>query len=104
MHSIPSPSKGSDIMSNTRRQFLASSTKLLAATSLAGMGPAAATSSFAATSRPSANDKVVLGLIGARGQGMANLRQALKQPGVECGALRGVDDSVLRERSAEIKK
>src|SRR5687768_14285012 len=104
MHSIPSPSKGSDIMSNTRRQFLASSTKLLAATSLAGMGPAAATSSFAATSRPSANDKVVLGLIGARGQGMANLRQALKQPGVECGALCDVDDSVLRERSAEIKK
>jgi len=91
-------------MSNTRRQFLASSTKLLAATSLAGMGPAAATSSFAATSRPSANDKVVLGLIGARGQGMANLRQALKQPGVECGALCDVDDSVLSERSAEVKK
>jgi predicted dehydrogenase len=91
-------------MSNTRRQFLASSTKLLAATGLAGIGPAAASSSFAATSRPSANDKVVLGLIGARSQGMADLRQALKQPGVECGAVCDVDDSVLSERSAEIKK
>lgn len=35
---------------------------------------------------------------------MADLRQALKQPGVECGALCDVDDAVLRERSAEINK
>src|SRR4051812_47776177 len=89
-------------MSTNRRQFLASSTKLLAATSLAGIVPAAASSSFAATSRPSDDDKLVLGLIGARGQGMADLRQALKQPGVECGALCDVDDGVLTERSAEI--
>ena len=64
-------------MSKTRRQFLTDSTKLLAATGFAGIVPAAST--FAATSKPSDNDKIVLGLIGAKGQGMANLRQALKQ-------------------------
>ncbi|MEO5592386.1 MAG: Gfo/Idh/MocA family oxidoreductase [Chitinophagaceae bacterium] len=91
-------------MSKTRRQFLADSTKLLAATGFAGFVPAAAASTFAATSKPSDNDKIVLGLIGAKGQGMANLRQALKQPGVECGALCDIDDAILTERSAEINK
>ena len=89
-------------MSKTRRQFLTDSTKLLAATGFAGIVPAAST--FAATSKPSDNDKIVLGLIGAKGQGMANLRQALKQPGVECGAVCDIDDTILTERSAEINK
>jgi predicted dehydrogenase len=91
-------------MTKTRRQFLANSTKILAATSFAGLVPAAASSTYAATPKPSNNDKIVLGLIGARGQGMANLRQALKQPGVECGALCDIDDAILTERSAEINK
>ena len=91
-------------MTKTRRQFLANATKILAATSFAGLVPAAASSTYAATPKPSNNDKIVLGLIGARGQGMANLRQALKQPGVECGALCDIDDAILTERSAEINK
>ena len=89
-------------MSKTRRQFLTDSTKLFAATGLAGIVPAAST--FAAISKPSDNDKIVLGLIGAKGQGMADLRQALKQPGVECGAVCDIDDAILTERSAEISK
>lgn len=89
-------------MSKTRRQFLADSTKLLAATGFAGIVPAAST--FAAISKPSDNDKIVLGLIGAKGQGMADLRQALKQQGVECGAVCDIDDAILTERSAEINK
>ena len=89
-------------MSKTRRQFLTDSTKLIAATGFVGIVPAAST--FAATSKPSENDKIVLGLIGAKGQGMADLRQALKQPGVECGAVCDIDDAILTERSAEINK
>lgn len=89
-------------MSKTRRQFLANSTKLLAATGFAGLVPAAASSPFAATPKPSDNDKIVLGLIGAKGQGMADLRQALKQQDVECGAVCDIDDAILTERSAEI--
>ena len=55
-------------MSNTRREFLADSTKLLAATGFAGLMPATASSAAAATSRPSGQDTIVLGLIGARSQ------------------------------------
>jgi predicted dehydrogenase len=91
-------------MSNTRRQFLADSTTLLAATGLAGIVPASASAAAAATSRPSDDDTITLGLIGARGQGMADLRQALKQPGVRCGAVCDVDDAVLMERRAEIER
>src|SRR6476661_8194487 len=91
-------------MPNTRREFLANSTKLLAATGFAGLVPATESAPGAGASKPSDNDTIVLGLIGARGQGMADLRQALKQPGVRCGALCDVDDSVLAERSAEIEK
>jgi predicted dehydrogenase len=91
-------------MSNTRREFLASSPKLLAATGLAGLVPAAASASVVGTSNRSDNDTIVIGLIGARSQGMADLRQALKQPGVRCGALCDVDDAVLKERSAEVEK
>ena len=88
-------------MNKTRRQFLANSTKILAATGFVGLVPTAAS---ATTLKPSANDKIVLGLIGAKGQGMANLRHALNQPGIECGALCDIDDAILKERSAEINK
>jgi len=91
-------------MSKTRRQFLSDSTKLLAATGFVGLVPATAASTFAATSKTSLNDKIVIGLIGAKGHGMSNLRQALKQPGVECGAICDVDDAILTDRSAEISK
>ena len=91
-------------MSNTRRQFLADSTRMLAGAGLVGLGPLAQPASAESPRRSSANDAIVLGLIGARGQGMADLRQALKQPGVRCGALCDVDDAVLSERSAEIEK
>ena len=91
-------------MSNTRREFLVNSTKLLAATGFAGLGPATASAPVAGASNPSDNDTIVLGLIGARGQGMADLRQALKQPGVRCGAICDVDYAVLTERSADVEK
>ncbi len=52
----------------------------------------------------SANDKVVVGVIGLAGMGMSNLRSILKVPGVECGALCDVDANVLNERAAETEK
>jgi predicted dehydrogenase len=89
-------------MSNTRRQFLTDTTKLVAASAFSGFIPSAA--SAALSPKKSANDKIVLGLIGARNQGMSDLLQALKQPGVECGALCDIDDAVLAEKSAQINK
>lgn len=91
-------------MFKTRRQFLANSTKLLAATGIAGFVPSSPSFAAIASSTVSPNDKIVLGLIGAKNQGMADLRQALKQPGVVCGALCDIDDAILKERSAEISK
>ncbi len=88
-------------MSKSRRQFISDTSKIIAAGGISGFAPAVA--SFAAT-KTSPGDKIILGLIGARGQGMADLRQALKQPGVECGAICDIDDSVLLERSVDIQK
>lgn len=50
------------------------------------------------------NDKISVALIGAHGMGWYNLTDHLKSPEVECVALCDVDDSVLRERSAELEK
>ncbi len=88
-------------MSNSRRRFLSDTSKIIAAAGITGIAPAAASFSSPKTS---ANDKISLGLIGARGQGMADLRQALKQPGVECIAICDIDDAVLQERSGDIEK
>src|SRR5215203_6779698 len=91
-------------MPKSRRQFLADSSKLLAGAGLVGLAPATPSASGAATRKSFDDDVISLGLIGARSQGMADLRQALKQPGVRCDAICDVDDSVLSERSAEIEK
>lgn len=88
-------------MSKTRRAFLSDTSKLLTAAGFAGIVPS---SSFTDVMKLSANDKIILGLIGARNQGMSDLLQALKQPGVECGALCDIDDAVLTEKSAHISK
>jgi predicted dehydrogenase len=49
----------------------------------------------------SANDKLVVGLIGCKGMGFSNLKAFLDQPGVECAALCDVDSNVLNERATE---
>ncbi len=88
-------------MTKSRRQFLSDASKIIAATGVSVLAPTV--SSFG-SAKNSPGDKIVLGLIGARGQGMADLRQALKQPGVECGAVCDIDNAVLLERSADIEK
>ena len=89
-------------MANDRRGFISDTAKIIAASAIPGFVKAARPE--ATLKATSANDKIVLGLIGARGQGMADLRQALKQPGVECAAICDVDDAVLTERTADIEK
>jgi predicted dehydrogenase len=52
----------------------------------------------------SANEKVVVGLVGCLGMGFSNLKTFLAQPNVECGALCDVDRNVLEERAAGVEK
>jgi predicted dehydrogenase len=90
------------IMTNNRRGFISNTAKIIAASAISGFVKHV---NVQTTSKEiGAGDKIVLGLIGARGQGMADLRQALKQPGVECAAVCDVDDAVLTERTADIVK
>jgi|GEM_PF-4944626 len=56
-------------MPKTRRQFLADSTNFLAAAGFVGLVPAAAASTFAATSKKSPNDKIVLGVLEQKAKG-----------------------------------
>jgi len=51
-----------------------------------------------------ANDKVVLGLIGAGGMGRANMADFMKLPGVAIGAICDVDRSHAEEAAAEVQK
>jgi len=52
----------------------------------------------------SANEKVVVGLVGCLGMGFSNLKAFLALPNVECAALCDVDRNVLEERAAEVEK
>jgi len=86
-------------MKSTRRTFLKQSANTVAGLGLASMlsGPL-----LAANQKTSANDKLVVGLIGGRNMGWSNLDDFLKQPGVECAALCDIDDEILNKRAAEV--
>lgn len=90
-------------MSITRRNFLANTTKLVASTGLIGLTGAPLVSA-AASKKTAAADKIVVALIGCKGMGFGDLENALKQPGVECGAICDIDDEILARRSADIVK
>ncbi|CAN5846731.1 Gfo/Idh/MocA family oxidoreductase [soil metagenome] len=85
---------------HSRREFLQNSSLLLAGAGLASVP----FSSALAAKRVAPSDKIVVGLIGARGMGWANLTSHLKNPGVECVALADVDDEVLQNRSNDLQK
>ena len=70
---------------SSRRDFLRNSSKAIAATGLTSLAgaPLAAT---ATNKQVAASDKLVFALIGCRSMGFGDLENALKQPGVECGA------------------
>ncbi len=52
----------------------------------------------------SANDKIQVGLIGARSQGFANLVSLLKNPEVECVALCDIDKNILTNQTDALVK
>ena len=81
---------------SSRRGFVKTSTKLAIGAGLVSMMPLA--------SSCSANDKIVVGAIGLRNQGFANLRSFLKNPNIECAAICDIDDEILNRRSADIEK
>ena len=90
-------------MPSNRRDFLTNSSKLLAASGLAGLTNSSWIFDSAANNTPGA-DKIVIALIGCRNMGWGNLQNALKVPGVECGALCDVDSEVLERRAADVTR
>ena len=85
-------------MNSTRRNFLKNTSSLLVG---AAVTPIVSHELIACTP-PS--DTVRIALIGCRGMGQYNLKDHLKIPGVECVAMCDVDENVLNEKAAEIKK
>jgi predicted dehydrogenase len=87
---------------SSRREFLSSASKVIIGTGVSGVLPAPFISSAQKVSR-SANDKIIVGLIGCRSMGFGDLDNALKYPNVECGALCDIDDSILEKRTADVE-
>jgi predicted dehydrogenase len=76
----------------SRRNFIRNAT--------AGIG-VAASMPIAAKSALGANDKLVCGVIGAKGMGNADLKAFLGQPNTECAAICDVDENILNQRIAD---
>jgi predicted dehydrogenase len=86
-------------MKNTRRNFLQQTTALAGGALILpslGMRP------WGASKTVSAADKINIGAIGINGMGWADLRAALKQPGVNVVALCDVDKNVLDKRMKDL--
>ncbi len=81
-----------------RRTFIKNSAMATAAVGLAATMP------MAMDSCVGANEKLVCGLIGAKGQGFSDLQAFLKQPNTECAAICDVDENVLNQRLADAEK
>ncbi len=84
-----------------RRKFIIQSGQALAGFAAGSLFAPAMPSAQA--KQNSANEKVLLGLIGCKGMGWNNLKSFLKIPNVECIALCDVDNSVLTQRAAELE-
>lgn len=84
----------------SRREFLGSSSKLLAGASIASIP---LTQPLTATSYLSPNEKIGIGLIGCKNMGWANLKEHMALPEVECIALCDIDDTVLQDRAVEVQ-
>lgn len=89
-------------MKATRRKFISDTSRIVAAASLAGMAFTARAGS--GSRKVPANEKVIVGLIGARNMGFGILNHALDQPGVECAGIADIDDSVRNSRAEDVLK
>ena len=83
-------------MTNDRRTFLKQSATVAAAVSVFP--------TLMNAGCVSANEKVVVALIGCNNQGWVNLVSMLKVQHVECAALCDVDQNILNKRAAELEK
>ena len=81
-----------------RRTFIKNS-----ALATAGVGMTASMP-LAMNSCMGANEKLVCGLIGAKGMGFADLKAFLGQKNTECAAICDVDENVLNRRIADVEK
>lgn len=79
-----------------RRSFIKKSALATAAVGAAASMPLA--------SCMGANEKLVCGLIGAKGMGFSDLQAFLRQPNTECAAICDVDENVLNQRIADTEK
>lgn len=90
-------------MDKTRRNFIKESGKVIAGAGLITGVPFAAVA-HGSDKKFSANDKVVVGLIGCNGMGFNDLTNFIAQPGVECAGLCDVDQNVLNRRQNDLEK
>ncbi|WP_321369756.1 Gfo/Idh/MocA family oxidoreductase [uncultured Draconibacterium sp.] len=81
-----------------RRDFIKTSAMATAGVGIASSMP------LAMESCSGANEKLVCGLIGAKGQGFTDLQAFLKQKNTECAAICDVDDKILNQRIADTEK
>ncbi len=81
-----------------RRRFIKSSALATAGIGLVSSVP------MAMSSCNGANEKLVCGLIGAKGMGFSDLQAFLRQPNTECAAICDVDENVLNQRIADTEK
>ncbi|HDR51222.1 MAG TPA: Gfo/Idh/MocA family oxidoreductase [Mariniphaga anaerophila] len=79
-----------------RRSFIKKSALATAAVGAAASMPLA--------SCMGANEKLVCGLIGAKGMGFSDLQAFLRQKNTECAAICDVDENVLNQRIADTEK
>ena len=87
-------------MQTTRRNFLKQSLTTVAGLGMTSILPTALAAGHA---QSSANETLVVGLIGCKGMGYANLADFLKQPNVACTALCDIDDEWLNKRAEDVK-
>ena len=82
-----------------RRKFISS-----AAITGAGLGMTTIIPSKAWSSEVLPSDSLNVALIGCRNMGFGILQHHLSNPGVNCVAICDIDDSILRDRSEELRK
>jgi len=86
-------------MGETRREFLKTS-----ATGAAGLAVGSRLGAFASSRRAGANDRVRVAICGLHGRGQDHIQGYSALNNVEIAALCDIDESVLRERLAELSK
>jgi predicted dehydrogenase len=89
-------------MKLSRRKFLSNGSVLLAGAGLTSLMPLESLAQIRKFVSP--NDRINVGLIGCKGMGFSDLTSMLKMSEITVSALCDVDQSVLRQRLADLEK